>query len=69
MRGGCVKKRQYINVKFLATVQHCFVKTMARKKIQGQLESRMVYVKTCIFRHSPLKPVLKKMAEALHNGQ
>jgi hypothetical protein len=44
------------------------VKTMARKgKTSCQLESSMVYVKKCIFRH---ESVLRKiMAEALHNGQ
>jgi len=61
MTGGHVKKRQCIIVKLLLWYQHCFVKTMARKKKSSCiLESRMVYVKKCIFRHNSLKTVLTK---------
>jgi len=35
MRGGCVKKRQCVTVKRLATVPNCFVETIARNQKQG----------------------------------
>jgi len=61
MRGGCVKKRQCVTVKHLATVPTVLCENNCREeKTSCHLESRMIYVKMCIFRHSPLKPVLTK---------
>ena len=77
-----MKKRQCITVKLLATVPTLLCENNGWEgKTSCQLESRMVYVKKCIFRHSPLKSALtythtkerererERRAEALHNGQ
>jgi len=63
-----VKKRQCVTVKLLAAVP---TNNGQEEKTSCQLQSRMVYVKKCIFRHNPLKPVLTttKMAAALHIRQ
>ena len=61
MTDGHVKKRQCITVKFLATKQTMLCENNCQEeKTSCQLESRMVYVKKCIFKHNQLKPVLTK---------
>ena len=56
-----MKKRQCITVKLLAIVPTLLCENNGQEeKTRCQLEPRMVYVKKCIFRHNPLKPVLTK---------